>query len=201
MITKLKEQKKIGVVDAIRMRVRRGNRIPQAFLDKYLQREDIDKRDKIAVAEVFKAGKRYVEAGDIYARIGYAKRAADLYFREAEQTLDYDEGCELYKRAARLYMKVDMYERTVYMEVKVNERTEECMTGIGRLAERAKNTAEFVADSESGLGTYVRDRLKEIDDRRMNDLREIMKDLATAAVETTMLQALKEITPGEESQS
>ena len=190
MITKLKEQKKIGVVDAIRMRVRRGNRIPQAFLDKYLQREDIDKRDKIAVAEVFKAGKRYVEAGDIYARIGYAKRAADLYFREAEQTLDYDEGCELYKRAARLYM-----------EVKVNERTEECMTGIGRLAERAKNTAEFVADSESGLGTYVRDRLKEIDDRRMNDLREIMKDLATAAVETTMLQALKEITPGEESQS
>ncbi len=190
MITKLKEQKKIGVVDAIRLRVRRGDKIPQAFLDKYFQREDIDKRDKIAVAKIFKAGKKYVEAGDIYARIGYTKRAADLYFREAEQTLDYDKGCELYKRAARLYMEVNvMDERTVYMGVKINERTEECMRGIGRLAERAKKTAEFVADSESGLGSYLHDRLKEIEGRRTDDILEILKALATAAVKTIMLDA------------
>ncbi|MFA5050358.1 MAG: hypothetical protein WC501_05095 [Candidatus Micrarchaeia archaeon] len=165
-MAKLKAQKKISVVDAIRMRVGRGDRIPQAFIDRHLQREDIDKRDKTAVAEVFNVEKRYVEAGDIYSYMGYTKRAADLYFREAEQTLDYGKGCEFYKKAARLYIKIKMY-----------KRIEECMNGVDRLAKQVKNNAELVASSESGLGAYLCDRLKEIEDRRTNDIREIQNIL------------------------
>lgn len=70
MITKLEKQKKIGVVDSLRLRVRRGDRIPQAFLDKYLQREDIDKRDKIAVAEVYEKEGRYGDAAKMYLILG-----------------------------------------------------------------------------------------------------------------------------------
>jgi len=172
MTTKTKTQK-TGIVDAIRLRVRRGDGIPQAFLDKYLQREDVDKRDKIAVAEVFKAGKKYVEAGDIYACIGYVKRAADLYFREAERELheandgkfNYDKGCELYKKAAKFYTKVGMKE-------KINE----CIDGIDKLAARTRRIVEFVADSESGLGSYLEDRLEEIDQTTACHRLDILRD-------------------------
>ncbi len=70
MTTRMNDQKKIGVVDALRLRVRRGDRIPQAFLDKYLQREDIDKRDKIAVAEVYEKEGKYGDAAKMYLILG-----------------------------------------------------------------------------------------------------------------------------------